>query len=197
MDRKTALGPLRHRPRQERRAQRTPGPHYETYLHEELGKDAYEQLVLEAREKKQKQPQLPGELEYKAYAELRYRTQKSWSCERRVVGKAAITKGKVNPRFIVTDITGEEEWARETAAFQGGQQIYEDYYCARGDMENRIKEQQMDMFADRTSTSKMASNQLRLWFSTFAYMLVRSQAPGWRRRVSGRSDSSSSRSRRS
>ncbi|MGK0189808.1 MAG: hypothetical protein ACI9R3_005626 [Verrucomicrobiales bacterium] len=148
-------------------------PAYETYLHEKLGKDTCEQLALEAIETKQKQPQLPDDLEYKAYAELRYRTQKSWSRERRVIGKAAITRGKVTPRFIVTDITGEEAWAREDSTFQAGQAIYEDYYCARGDMENRIKEQQMDMFADRTSTSKMASNQLRLWFSTFAYMLVR------------------------
>jgi hypothetical protein len=148
-------------------------PTYATYLHERLGKDTYEQLVAEALEKKQKQPQLPDDLDYKAYAELRYRTRKSWSRERRVIGKAAITRGKINPRFIVTDITGEEDWARDNPTFQGGQQIYEDYYCARGDMENRIKEQQMDMFADRTSTGKMASNQLRLWFSTFAYMLVR------------------------
>ncbi len=148
-------------------------PTYETYLHEKLGKDTYEQLVADAQEKKQKGPQLPDDLELKAYAELSYRTQKSWSRERRVVGKAAITKGKINPRFIVTDITGDEDWARDNAVFRGGQQIYEGYYCARGDMENRIKEQQMDMFADRTSTGKMASNQLRLWFSTFAYMLVR------------------------
>ena len=129
-------------------------------------------------EKKQKQPRLPEHLDYKAYTELSYRTKKSWGRGRRVVGKAAITKGKINPRFIVTDITGEEGWARENAAFQGGRQIYEDYYCARGDMENRIKEQQMDMFADRTSTGKMASNQLRLWFSTFAYMLVRDLRAG-------------------
>jgi hypothetical protein len=110
-------------------------PTYETYLHEKLGKEAYEQLAAEAQERKQKQPQLPDDLEFKAYAELRYQTQKSWSRERRVIGKAAITKGKINPRFIVTDITGEEEWARDEAAFEGGQQIYEDYYCARGDME--------------------------------------------------------------
>ena len=148
-------------------------PTYETYLHGELGREAYEQLAAEAREKKQKQPQLPDDLEFKAYAELRYRTRESWSRERRVVGKAAITKGQLNPRFIVTDITGEEEWARGEACFQGGRAMYEDYYCARGDMENRIKEQQLEMFADRTSTSRMASNQLRLWFSTFAYMLVR------------------------
>jgi hypothetical protein len=106
------------------------------------------------------------------FKELRYRTLKSWSRERRVVGKAEITNGKKNPRFIVTDITGEEDWAKDNAMFKDGQGLYERFYCARGEMENRIKEQQMDMFADRTSTSHMTSNQLRLWFSTFAYMLV-------------------------
>ena len=106
------------------------------------------------------------------FSELRYRTLKSWSRERRVVGKAEITNGKRNPRFIVTDLTGEEDWAKDEVMFQSGQCLYEQFYCARGEMENRIKEQQMDMFADRTSTSHMTSNQLRLWFSTFAYMLV-------------------------
>ena len=148
-------------------------PTYDSYLEEQLGGDAYRQLCSEAEESKQKQPRLPDELDYKAYTELEYRTQKSWSRERRVIGKAAITKGKINPRFLVTDLAHDEDWARSDARFETGQSIYEDYYCARGDMENRIKEQQMDMFADRTSTSQMASNQLRLWFSTFAYMTVR------------------------
>ena len=106
------------------------------------------------------------------FEELRYRTLDSWSRERRVVGKAEIANGKRNPRFIVTNITGEEPWAKDDPLFQNGRCLYEKFYCSRGDMENRIKEQQLDMFADRTSTSHMASNQLRLWFSTFAYMLV-------------------------
>jgi hypothetical protein len=148
-------------------------PTYESFLRGHLGEDTYRQLCAEALERKQGQPQLADDLDHKSYCELRYRTQKSWSRERRVIGKAAITGGKINPRFITTDLTGSEDWARDDASFQAGQAIYEDYYCARGDMENRIKEQQMDMFADRTSTSRMASNQLRLWFSTFAYMLVR------------------------
>lgn len=148
-------------------------PSYENHLREHLGKDTYEKLVADARKNGLEQPQLPDDLDCKTFAELRYRTKTSWSCERRVIGKAAITKGKFNPRFIVTDIIGDEDWARDNTAFQSGQHIYEDFYCARGDMENRIKEQQMDMFADRTSTGRMASNQLRLWFSTFAYMLVR------------------------
>lgn len=153
-------------------------PTYESFLEEHLGEGVYARLQAEAIEKKQKQPQLPDDLDFKAYAELRYRTQKSWSCERRVIGKAAITRGKVNPRFIVTDLTGDEDQIRDLTEFETGQATYEDYYCPRGDMENRIKEQQMDMFADRTSTSQMASNQLRLWFSTFAYMLVRDLRAG-------------------
>lgn len=148
-------------------------PTYEKFLEEHLGKDDYEELRKKAEAEKLKEVALPDDLEYKAFTELRYRTKKSWSCERRVIGKAAITSGKINPRFIVTDLTGEEEWIENDATFLSGQALYEDYYCARGDMENRIKEQQMDMFADRTSTSQMASNQLRLWFSTFAYLLTR------------------------
>ncbi len=109
----------------------------------------------------------------RAFVELRYRTLESWSGERRVVGKAEITEGKRNPRFIVTDITGKEEWASEAEGlFVEGRSLYERFYCERGDMENRIKEQQLDLYADRTSTAYLASNQLRLWFSTFAYLLL-------------------------
>jgi hypothetical protein len=148
-------------------------PTYESFLQEHLGQENYEELRNKAEAQKLKQIVLPDDLQYTAFAELRYRTKKSWSCERRVIAKAAITSGKINPRFIVTDLTGEEEWIENDATFLSGQTLYQDYYCARGDMENRIKEQQMDMFADRTSTSQMASNQLRLWFSTFAYLLTR------------------------
>jgi hypothetical protein len=106
------------------------------------------------------------------FAELRYRTLESWNCERRVIGKAEITNGERNPRFIVTDIARDANWAKEHAAFADARGLYEETYCARGDMENRIKEQQLDMFADRTSTAFLSSNQLRLWFSTFAYLLM-------------------------
>ena len=109
----------------------------------------------------------------RTFAELRYRTLTSWSRERRVIGKAELIEGKSNPRYILTDLTGAEDWARGEAAFEDGAGLYERFYCARGDMENRIKEQQMDMFADRTSTAFLSSNQLRLWFSTFAYQLLR------------------------
>jgi hypothetical protein len=99
----------------------------------------------------------------RVFKDFRYRTRKSWSCERRVVGKAEYLAKGENPRFIVTSIASEQKEARE---------LYEDFYCARGDMENRIKEQQLGLFADRTSTSWMRSNQLRLYFSSFAYILI-------------------------
>jgi len=99
----------------------------------------------------------------RVFKDFRYCTRKSWSCERRVVGKAEYLAKGENPRFIVTSIANEEKDARA---------LYEDFYCARGDMENRIKEQQLGLFADRTSTAWMRSNQLRLYFSSFAYILV-------------------------
>ena len=99
----------------------------------------------------------------RVFKDFRYRTRKSWSCERRVVGKAEYLAKGPNPRFVVTSIASEEKNART---------LYEDFYCARGDMENRIKEQQLGLFADRTSTGWMRSNQLRLYFSSFAYILM-------------------------
>ena len=99
----------------------------------------------------------------RVFRDFRYRTRKSWSCERRVIGKAEhLAKGE-NPRFVVTTLSTAEWDARS---------LYEDLYCARGDMENRIKEQQLALFADRTSTHEMRSNQLRLYFSSFAYVLM-------------------------
>jgi hypothetical protein len=99
----------------------------------------------------------------RVFKDFRYRTRKSWSRQRRIVGKAEYLAKGENPRFIVTSMASEEKAARE---------LYEDFYCARGDMENRIKEQQLGLFADRTSTSWMRSNQLRLYFSSFAYILM-------------------------
>jgi hypothetical protein len=96
------------------------------------------------------------------FRELVYRTRKSWSRTRRVVGKAEYL-GKANPRFVVTSMGETQMDARA---------LYEDFYCARGEMENRIKEQQLCLFADRTSTSQMRSNQLRLYLSSFAYCLM-------------------------
>ncbi len=108
----------------------------------------------------------------RAFGEFQYQTQKTWSRARRVIGKAEILGEKQNPRFIVTDLAGDEEWVADLPCLTDGAALYEKFYCGRGDMENRIKEQQLDLFADRTSTAPMASNQLRLWFSTLAYLLV-------------------------
>ncbi len=94
---------------------------------------------------------------------FRYRTRSSWSRRRRVIAKLEHSPKGKNPRFVVTSLPGDK-WRPP--------ELYCDLYCARGEMENRIKEQQLDLFADRTSTSKMASNQLRLYFSTFAYLLL-------------------------
>lgn len=99
----------------------------------------------------------------RVYKDFRYRTRKSWSRERRVVGKAEhLAKGS-NPRFVVTSLSAEDYDAAT---------LYEKEYCARGDMENRIKEQQLYLFADRTSASTMRANQLRLWLSSVAYVLI-------------------------
>jgi len=97
------------------------------------------------------------------FKELRYQTHKSWSRERRVVAKAEHLLKGPNPRFIVTSL--------ECEAFEA-QELYEKIYCARGEMENRIKECQLDLFADRTSTASLRANQLRLWFASLAYVLV-------------------------
>jgi hypothetical protein len=97
------------------------------------------------------------------FRELRYRTLDSWNCERRVVAKAEHLGEKSNPRFVVSSFSTERYDARS---------LYEDLYCARGDMENRIKECQTDMFAGRTSAASMRANQLRLWFAAFAYVLI-------------------------
>jgi len=99
----------------------------------------------------------------RCYVNLRYRTRKSWSCERRVVAKAEHLPGKSNPRFVVTNLPINRA---------GAECLYTQMYCARGDMENRIKEQQLGLFADRTSSATMRANQLRLYFSSFAYVLM-------------------------
>jgi len=98
----------------------------------------------------------------RVFTEFSYRTHKSWSCSRRVVAKAEYLDKGENPRFVVTSLTAEQ-WP--------AQQLYEKFYCARGEMENRIKEQ-MYLFADRLSTDEMTGNQLRLYFSALAYTLM-------------------------
>ena len=100
----------------------------------------------------------------RVFTEFFYATQETWSRQRRVIAKAEHIDNKGNPRFVVTTLSQAEV---------GAQELYEKIYCARGECpENRIKEQQLDLFADRTSTGKMWSNQLRLYFSSIAYVLL-------------------------
>lgn len=105
------------------------------------------------------------------FTEFQYQTRETWSRSRRVIGKAEILPKGENPRFIVTNLP-TDGFAPDHAARFAPAACYENFYCARGEMENRIKEQQLDLFADRTSTHFMGPNQLRLWFSTFAYILL-------------------------
>jgi Transposase DDE domain group 1 len=97
------------------------------------------------------------------FQDFAYQTRDSWSRQRRVVGKAEYLDKGPNPRFVVTSLSAEEFPA---------QTLYEEHYCARGEMENRIKEQQLDLFADRTSAETLRANQVRLWFSSVAYLLL-------------------------
>jgi hypothetical protein len=90
-------------------------------------------------------------------------TRRTWSRQRRIVAKAEWTHGDANPRFVVTSLGRHECKAKY---------LYEKVYCARGDMENRIKKCQLDLYADRTSTATMRANQLRLWFASMAYVLL-------------------------
>ena len=99
----------------------------------------------------------------RVFKDFCYKTVKTWRWNRRVVGKAEHLRKGSNPRFVVTSLRPDDYNAQE---------LYEIVYCARGDMENRIKEQQLMLFAARTSTSKMRSNQVRLYFSSLAYVLM-------------------------
>jgi hypothetical protein len=100
----------------------------------------------------------------RVFSEFFYATQDTWSRQRRVIAKAEHLDKGANPRFVVTSLSQEQ---------MGAQELYEKGYCARGECpENRIKEQQLDLFADRTSTGKMWSNQLRLYFSSITYVLL-------------------------
>ena len=116
-----------------------------------------EQIATELRaaEAEHKQTGKPA----RRFKDFTYATLDSWSRSRRVIGKAEHLDKGANPRFVVTSLN---------ALGVDGKTLYEKVYCARGEMENRIKECQLDLFADRTSTATMAANQLRLWFSSFA-----------------------------
>ncbi len=108
----------------------------------------------------------------RVFTEFAYRTRRSWSRERRVVMKAEHGPDGANPRFVVTNLPQDAHPAPWAQRYTDPQTLYERVYCARGDMENRIKEQQLDLFADRTSTHTLRANQLRLWFSSLAYVLM-------------------------
>jgi hypothetical protein len=97
------------------------------------------------------------------YGELEYRTLDTWSRSRRVVLRAEHSKHGDNPRYVVTSLSGDDVDAKT---------LYEDLYCARGDMENRIKEQQLGLFADRVSAETLSGNQVRLYFASIAYTLM-------------------------
>jgi len=115
---------------------------------------------------------LSGAANVREFAEFEYQTAQSWSRCRRVIGKAEVTVQGSNPRFIVTNLPargfpGEQDKTRFTAA-----RLYEELYCGRGEMENMLKQQTLDLRADRMSTHYLASNQLRLWLATLAYLLL-------------------------
>ena len=121
-----------------------------------VGEIASELAAAEEESKASSQPA-------RRFKEFQWSTRDSWSRQRRVVAKAEWTGGAANPRFVVTSLGGGDAVP---------QRLYEEIYCARGDMENRIKECQLDLFADRTSAATMRANQLRLWFASMAYVLV-------------------------
>ena len=97
------------------------------------------------------------------YRDFLYRTRKNWSTTRRVVGKAQYLAKGPNPRFVVTNLSADRADAKH---------LYEKLYCARGNMENRIKEQQLGLFTDRTSSTTLRANQLLLYLASFAYVLM-------------------------
>ena len=99
----------------------------------------------------------------RCFADFQWSTLDNWSRRRRVVAKAEHLDKGANPRFVVTSLKADKIDSRE---------LYEGLYCQRGEMENRIEECQLDLFADRTSATTMRANQLRLWFASFAYVLV-------------------------
>jgi Transposase DDE domain group 1 len=117
------------------------------------------QAELAAAQEQSQQTKQPA----RRFKDFTWRTRDSWSRQRRVVAKAEWTGGEANPRFVVTSLTREEHEARH---------LYEQVYCARGEMENRIKEGQLDLSSDRTSAHTMRANQLRLWFSSMSYVLI-------------------------
>ena len=130
-----------------------------------LAKNACLKRAIARQQRRSRSRGLTRGLPSRRYRDFRYRTLRSWSRKRRVVGKAEWLPGGVrgdNQRFVVTS---------PSRGWVGTQPLYEPLYCARGDMENRIKEQQLDLFADRTSTATMRAHQLQLYWALFAAAL--------------------------
>jgi hypothetical protein len=115
---------------------------------------------------------LSGAPSGREFAEFDYQTRKTWSRSRRVIGKAEVMAAGDNPRFVVTNLpTRGFKGDKDRARFTPGR-LYEEFYCGRGEMENVLKQQTLDLQADRLSTHYLASNQLRLWLATLAYLLL-------------------------
>jgi hypothetical protein len=134
-----------------------------------------EQIIEPAMDKARIRHCLAGGVACREFMEVDYSTQKSWSRSRRMLCKAeALAGDKTNPRFVVTNIPkqGIENQQAEVLIEGESSSLYEKHYCGRGDAENMIKQMTLDLHADRTSTHWMASNQIRLWFSTLAYLLL-------------------------
>jgi hypothetical protein len=106
------------------------------------------------------------------FTEFMYRTQESWSRERRVVGKAEVMSEGENPRFVVTNLPAKGFKDQKDKSRFRPARLYEELYCARGDMENKLKQQVLDLHADRMSTHHLASNQFRLWEAMLGYLLL-------------------------
>ena len=115
---------------------------------------------------------LTGGASVREFTEFEYRTQKSWSRSRRVIGKAEVMKEGENPRFVVTNLPANGFKRDKDRSRFSPARLYEELYCARGDMENKLKQQVLDLHADRMSTHYLASNQFRLWEAMFAYLLL-------------------------
>jgi hypothetical protein len=115
---------------------------------------------------------LTGAASVREFTEFRYRTRQSWSRERRVIGKAEVMREGENPRFVVTNLPAQGFKDQKDPSRFRPARLYEALYCARGDMENKLKQQVLDLQADRMSTHYLASNQFRLWEAMFAYLLL-------------------------
>jgi hypothetical protein len=115
---------------------------------------------------------LAGTLSARQYKEFPYQTCTSWSRARRVVAKAEVIGLEANPRFVVSNLPAAGFGGQADPERFGPGRLYEELYCGRGDMENQLKQQVLDLQADRLSTHYLGSNQLRLWLATLAYLLV-------------------------